>query len=165
MISLILLIGALVLALIHIRMRKKVRTTARIIEILLAYLIPLNIGVMSLIAFVAQAFYASELAEMMGWKPNPPLQLELAFMHLGFAFVGFYSIWQRKGFWLATVLTNVIFLFGCGWVRFSWLMNGMKATGQGYLFLYVNDLVVPLVLLILTLIYSKKHKFFKEKTR
>jgi hypothetical protein len=165
MFSLILFLIAILAAIIHISARKKARTTSRVVEIFLGYLIPLNIGVMSFIGFLSQAFYGKQMAEMMGWDPNPAFQFELAVMHLGFAIVGFLSIWQRKGFWLATVLTNSIFLLGCGWAHISQLMHGVKATWHGFIFLYVNDIVVPIVLLVLTLIYSAKNKFFKEKAK
>jgi len=165
MISLILFIVALIAAILHISARKKVRTTVRVVEIFLGYLIPLNIGVMSFIAFVAQAFYGRQFADMMGWEPNSAFQFEIAVVHLAFALVGFLSIWQRKGFWLSTVLTNSIFFLGCGWAHLSQLMHGMKATWHGFIFLYVNDIVVPIVLLILTFVYTAKNKFFKEKAK
>jgi len=165
MISLILFIVALLAAIIHLSTRKKARTTLRVVEIFLGYLIPLNFGVMSFIAFIAQAFYGKQFAEMMGWDPNPGFQFEIAVVHLGFALTGFLAIWQRKGFWLSTVLTSSIFFLGCGWAHLSQLMHGMKATWHGFVFLYVNDIVVPIVLLILTLVYSAKNKFFKEKTK
>lgn len=163
MISLILLVVALIAAAIHLNVRKKARTKGRVVEVLLHYLIPINLGVMAVITFVAQIFFGRQIAEIMGWQPNPAFQFEVGMVNLGYAIVGFLSIWQKKGFWFSTVLTNAVFLLGCGIAHIYQLMQGVKASLHGLLFLYVNDIIVPIFLLILVFMYAARSKYFMAR--
>lgn len=161
MINSILFLVAVVATIVHLSSRKKVRSNGGAIEVLLSYLIPLNIGVMALIIWIADAFYASETAKMMGWLTNSPFQYEVAVANLGFAIVGILSIWQRKGFWLATVLANSTYVLGCAWGHYRLFYAHTTAMHQGF-FLFIDSILLPIVLLALTLMYAKQNKYFKD---
>ncbi len=167
MLPVILFVVAIIAAIIHLSCRKKHRTSAKVVEVFLGYMIPLNIGAMGIICYIANAFYATETAAMMHWPVGGPFQLQMAMASLGLGIVGILSIWLRKGFWLATVLVDVIFLFGCAWVHIAFMMmqqqmGNMETMMHGGLWLYTNDLIIPIIMLVLTLVYAGQHKFFRK---
>ena len=161
MINSIIFLISVIAAIIHLSSRKKARSNGGVIEILLSYLIPLNIGVMALIIWIVNAFYASEAAKMMGWLTNSPFQFEVAVANLGFAIVGILSIWQRKGFWLATVLANSIYVLGCAWGHYRLFHTHTTAMHHGS-FLFIDSVLIPIILLALTLMYARQNKYFKD---
>lgn len=165
MYPLILFIIAIILATIHLIISNKKCTFKRIIEMLLAYIIPINIGIATLLGFIAHAFYGPETAAKIGWPPNNPFQFEVAIGNLSMSVAAFFCIWQRKGFWMATTIFSGIFFLGAAYGHLVQMIayrdHSPYNTG---IFLYIGDIAIPLFYLLLTLIYSAQNKFFK-KTR
>ncbi|MBS3903706.1 MAG: hypothetical protein KGZ39_00085 [Simkania sp.] len=162
MLPLIFFLIAIVAAIIHLNCRKKSRSSSKLLELFLAYMIPLNIGIMSLIGWIAHSFYGPQTAAMMGW-PDSPFQHLLGMANLGFGLVGILSIWQRKGFWLSTIISYAVFALGCahGHLMHAATFEYKMHWHHGFL-LFINCFFIPIVLLILSIIYSKQNKFFKN---
>lgn len=162
MYPLVLFIIALIASSLHLVFSKKTATFKRIVEILLAYIIPLNIGVATLIGFVAHAFYGPEIAAQIGWPAHNPFQFEVAIGNLAISVAGFVSIWQRKGFWMATSLFSGIYFLGAAYGHFVQMARGDMSPYNTGIFLYVGDVAIPLIYLGLTLIYCINNKFFRS---
>ncbi len=161
MIPILLFIASIIAAIIHLSRKKKPRKSKGKIEIFLAYMIPLNIGVMGIIAFIAHSFYGPQTASMIGFAPNHPFQNEVAIANLGFGVLGLLCLWQRKGCWLATVLGNTIFILGCA-ISYIVVMSGGKGDNAHSFLFYINDIVIPIILFLLTCLYCNKNRFFKS---
>jgi len=156
----ILFVIALCLAIGHLFLTKQPKTAKRTVELLLAYIIPLNIGVATLIGFVGHAFYGPEVAKLIGWPAGNPFQFEVAIGNLAMSVAGFLSIWQRKGFWLATTVFSGVYFLGAAYGHFVQMAQGDTSPYNTGLFLYVGDIVIPMVYLILTGIYAYQNKWF-----
>ena len=161
MLPVILFFIAIIIAIIQIAVSKKNLHLVHVVEIFLHYMIPLNIGVMSLIAFIAHAFFSVRTALMIGWEANSPFQFEVAMANLGLGIVGILSIWLKRGFWLSTVISYVVLALGCAWLHLTMVANIGIAPLNYSIYLYANDLIIPIVLLALVLLYASRHNYFE----
>ncbi|MDP2047200.1 MAG: hypothetical protein Q8L00_13425, partial [Deltaproteobacteria bacterium] len=80
-------------------------------------------------------------------------QFEVAMANLAFGVLGLMCIWHRQGFRTATGIGFSILLLGCayGHLRDLSLHGNMSPYNVGPV-LWVNDLAVPVVILILLLV-------------
>jgi hypothetical protein len=124
----------------------------RVVEVLLLYLLVFCAGLGGLMAFLGHTFKAQEIALKIGWQPSP-FQFEVAVADLAFGVLGILCIWQRRGFWTATGIGYAVFLLGCGYghVREMTLHGNFAPYNAGPV-LWVNDLAVPVVILLLLLV-------------
>lgn len=153
---------AIVAAIIHLKASSDELSFKRIVKILLAYIIPLNIGLQGIIAFIAHHYYGPETAKMIGWAPNSPFQAEIGFANLGLGLVGLLSIFFARGFWLATTIVTAVLFFGAASVHIQEQAHGDFAPYNSGPFLYIGDIFIPAVFLILALIYTVQHRFFRD---
>ena len=102
--------------------------------------------------FLGHTLKAREIALKIGWQPSP-FQFEVAVANLAFGVLGILCIWQRRGFWTATGIGCAIFLLGCayGHVR-DMTRHGNLAHYNASPVLWVNDLAVPVIILLLLLL-------------
>lgn len=155
MISLVLLGFAVVFTLIHITMKHKELSTA---EIFLSYILFFNIGLMSLIAFSGHLFNPNEIAKLIGWPTGNPFQFEVGVANLAFGVLGVLAIYYRGLFWLATVIGSSIFLLGDFIIHLIQYAHGNQAPYNIGLFVWVNDLLIPLLSIILLGFYIRNLK-------
>lgn len=128
-----------------------------LLEIFLSYLLFFNIGVMGLIGFAAHAFMPDETAQSIGWPTGNPFQFEVAVANLAFGVLGVISFWVRGSFWLATTLGSCIYILGCfaGHLMQYFLHGNIAPNNIGF-FIWVNDLLVPILALSLIKWYWAK---------
>lgn len=162
MYPIVLLVIAIILAVLHLSLSKKRVTFKRTIEVLLAYIIPLNIGVATLLGFIGHAFFGVEIAKLIGWPPNNPFQFEVAIGNLAMSVAAFLCIWQRRGFWLATTIFSGVFFLGAAFGHVVQMRQGNYSPYNSGPFLYVGDILIPIIYLILALIYSYQNNFFRK---
>lgn len=153
MLPLILFGIAVLAALIHLLIKKQWRFTKVEVETFLAYLIFFNIGVMGLLAVYAHTFMADETALSIGWPMGNPFQSEIAVANLAFGVLGILALWFRGLFWLAVVLGNSIFLIGAFFVHIVQFWYGDSAPYNIGIFVWVGDLLIPIVCLALLKCY------------
>ncbi len=127
------------------------------IAIYLKSLIFFNIGMNGLVAFLAHAFFADITAAGIGWAPGSPFQSEIAAGNLGMAVTGLLSPLFPAYFWLATVLNNVIFVFGATIVHYQQWMLGNAAPYNTGVFVWAADIVFPIIYGGLMLFYYIKY--------
>jgi hypothetical protein len=145
----------LVIASIQLAASKSFGNKERRYELILLYFLVIPTGVMGILAFFAHTVYSVETAESIGWPPNNPFQTEVAFANLSYGVAGILCIWFRGKFWLATIITNGIFLFcdGIGHIQQMISKNNFSMNNAGII-LY-TDLLFPIIGLILYFLYSK----------
>jgi hypothetical protein len=147
MISFWLFLIAVILAVINIFVRG-IRGP-RIAATFLTYLIFFNIGVMGLLAFYAHLFMPDETAQRIGWAIGSPFQSEIGMANLSYGVLGVLAMWLRGRFWVATILGYSILLFGAFVVHMMQWAQGDVAPLNVGIFVWFNDLFVPIVLLSL----------------
>jgi hypothetical protein len=134
---------------LHLWLGKRPVSWMRVAEVLLFYLLVIFVGVGGLLGFLGHTFKAGEIALQIGWQASP-FQFEVAVANLAFGVLGILCIWQRRGFRTATGIGYAIFLLGCGYGHLrEMIQDGNFAPYNVGPVLWVNDLAVPLFILIL----------------
>ncbi len=143
---------------LHLWLGKRPVTGARVVEVVLLYLLVIFAGVGGVIGFLGHTFKAQEIALKIGWQPSP-FQFEVAVANLAFGVLGILCLWQPGGFRTATGLGYAIFLLGCasGHLK-EMIMQGNLAPYNVGPVLWVNDLAVPSAILIV--LWVRRHLAF-----
>ena len=140
---------------LHLWLGKRPVSSGRFVEVLLLYLLVFFVGVGGLMGFLGHTFKAQEIALKIGWQPSP-FQFEVAVADLAFGVLGIMCIWQRRGFWTATGIGYSIFLLGCAYGHLrEMILDGNFAPYNVGPVLWLNDLAVPLVILLL--LFVRRH--------
>jgi len=150
MLTVIFLLASLLGFALHLVLDREPRTRARTVELLLLYLLVINIGVGCLLAWYGHTFMADEIARKIGWQPGSPFQFEVALADLSWGVCGVLCIWLRQGFWTATGIGSAVFLVGCafGHAR-DIITHGNLAMYNAWAVLWIGDLAVPITILVL----------------
>lgn len=147
------LIAGIVGFFIHLMVSKKPKTPLRIVELFLLYQLVFSVGFSSLLAFFGLTFLSEFVAKYTGW-PVCPFQEQLGNVNLGYAVLGFLSIWYREDFWTATIIGMSIWLIGDGIHHLYHMFYYDNYTlGNIGVPLY-TDFIVPIEMLILLAIYK-----------
>jgi hypothetical protein len=140
---------------LHLWLGKRPVSLMRVAEVLLLYLLVIFVGVGGLMGFLGHTFKAQEIALKIGWQPGP-FQFEVAVANLAFGVLGIMCIWQRRGFRTATGIGYSIFLLGCAYGHFrDMALHGNFSPYNVGAVLWLNDLAVPVVILIL--LWVRRH--------
>jgi hypothetical protein len=130
---------------------------------LLSFLV-IGIGISSLIGFVSHIFFADQTAASIGWAAGSPFQREIGFANLAIAVLGITCIWLRGNYWVATVVATTILLWGAAYVHIVDIMvhgNYAPYNAGGPLY---NDILVPLITIVLLAAYVRTAKLVNEDT-
>jgi len=146
---------------LHLGFGKQPRTKLRAVELLLLYLLAVNVGIGGILAWYGHTFMADEIARKIGWQPGSPFQFEVAVADLSWGVCGVLCIWLRHNFWTATGIGSSVFFLGCafGHIR-QILQEGNMAVYNAGPVLWIGDLGVPVAILLLLLIrfaLAKEH--------
>jgi hypothetical protein len=134
---------------LHVWLSKRPLTGAKVIEAVLLYLLVIFVGVGGLVGFLGHTFKAREIALKIGWQVSP-FQLEVAMANLAFGVLGLLCLRQRGSFWTATGIGAAVFLLGCAYGHLrEMIIRGDFAPYNVGPVLWVNDLAIPLLILIL----------------
>ncbi len=156
--SIFMLTIALIAILIHIALMKQ-RSAKKIVGITLLYLIVIAVGASNLIAGFMHVFNGPATAKMIGWAAGSPFQYEVGVADMAFGLIAVLCIFFRGSFWLAAIIANSFFLFGCmiGHVR-SLAESGNLAAYNIGPNIIIMDFLIPIVLIVLYLIYQRQTK-------
>lgn len=147
------------LSIIYIIFTKQPRNIALIIKIALLYALVIFAGIGGIIAFSMHTFFSDQIARQIGWATGSGFQLEVAVANLAFGILGILCIWFRKNFWLATAIGYATFLFGAAGVHIhDIIQKGNVAPLNTGVILFLNDISIPLFILVLAIIYSIQNK-------
>ncbi|MGZ7188690.1 MAG: DUF6790 family protein [Halobacteriota archaeon] len=126
----------------------------RIVESFLLWFLVIVVGFGSLYAFVGHAFVADDVARSIGWPSGSPFQFEVALHNLAIGVLGVLCFWLRSDFWSATVIAFAVFGLGAayGHIR-DMRLHRNYAPGNAGPILYISDILLPLLLVVLLVIY------------
>ncbi len=159
MLPLVFLAVSLIAFGIHLGASKQPRTKVRVVELLLLYLLVINIGFGCVLAWYGHTFMADEIARKIGWPVGSPFQFEVAVADLSWGVCGILCYWFRNEFWTATGIGSAVFLLGCAYGHIRQIaQEGNLAIYNAGPVLWFGDLGVPLTILILLLIRSRLQK-------
>ena len=144
---------AVVLASLHLYFGRAPRTAHRTAELFLVYLLAFTCGLGGLYAFMGHVFAGEAVAARIGWPAGNPFQLEVGVANLSFGILGLLCLLFRGLFPVATAIGYSIFLLGAAAVHFHDIQaRGNVSELNSGVFLYVQDVFVPLLLLALAAI-------------
>lgn len=129
---------------------RKTLSPLKVVEIILLYLLVINVGFSSLFAFWGHAFLADRVAASIGWAAGSPFQFEVAMANLSLGVLGILCVFFKDNFWLATGIGNAVFLFGAAFIHIREIITkGNYAVNNAGPILYIGDLAVPALILVL----------------
>lgn len=138
-----------VLAVVFIILHKLiVRSRVSSDEVVYRWMALFPLGVTGIYAFVVHAFYPEIADASIGWSGSP-FEYEVAVADLALGLIAVLSFNASFGFRLATVIANVTFLLGCAFNHiYLMFMHGNFHIGNAGSWLWLDDLILPLILLL-----------------
>ena len=131
------------------------RSSERVIETALLYLLVIGAGVAGLLAFVGHAFYAAQTARSIGWPSGSPFQFEVAVADLSYGVLGLMCIRWRGPFWLATGVATSIFFLGCNYGHFYQALVNDNHAPDNYGLINLFEILWPAAVLTLLVPYMR----------
>lgn len=117
-------------------------------EIVYRWLALFPLGITMIYAFVIHVFYPDMSISTIGWKPSP-FQYEVGMADLALGVIAILSFNASFGFRLATVIANMVFLFGCASQHIHlMILENNYLSGNAGSWLWFDDLVLPLLLFL-----------------
>ena len=156
MFPVIMLIVTALIILLHCALTKSKRTAKNIIEIILLDYFIIAVGLGHVIAGLEHIFNGPEIARGIGWAPGSPFQYEVGVADMAFGLICVLCVLFRGSFWLAAIIANSFFLFGCmiGHIR-SLAESGNLAAYNIGPNIIIADMILPLLLIGLYIVYQK----------
>jgi hypothetical protein len=147
---------SLIVAAIHSVRDTHPRTANRVAEILLLWLLVIDVGVGGVFGFLGHTVFAEIAAKSIGWPAGNPFQTEVAVANLAVGVLGLLCYRFRDQFWLATVIGNAVWQLGdaVGHVQQIIVADNWSPNNAGAA-LY-NDIAIPVILIIL-LVLARRH--------
>lgn len=143
---------AIVSAIIHLTRVKK-RTTPKIIEVVLLWLMVWCIGVQGIFAATFQILTPDKIAQDIGWPTGSPFEFEVAVGNLGMGVAGILALVWRGKYWLGPIITYLIFIYGAAYGHIVQQARGDHSAYNSGIFLYIGDIIIPTVILAMALLY------------
>ena len=143
---------SLIVAAIHLFRDKRPRTANRVAEVLLLWLLVINVGVGGVFGFIGHTVFADRAAASIGWPAGNPFQFEVAVANLAIGVLAILCYWFRDQFWLATVIGNAVWQLGdaVGHIRQIIIANNWSPNNAGPALW--ADIAVPIILIALLVI-------------
>lgn len=157
MIPIYLFLIAIVCSLIHCLV-SRYKEPSEISKTFTLYIVLMNVGIMGLLAFYAHTFLAAPTAEKIGWAPGSPFQFEVAMANLSYGVLGVLAFFIRKSFLTATVIGYSVLLIGALVGHIIQYHYGDTAPYNIGVFVWFNDLFIPILLLVLVGINDFRNK-------
>jgi len=148
----------IIAAILQLFLSKKPKTKNRIIEVFLAWILVIIVGIGSIWAFIGHVFLASTIAATIGWPAGNPFQTEVGVANLSYGILGILCWKFRDNFWVATVIAISVFYLGAAYIHIMNIMQtGNMAPGNAGFALYI-DIIIPIVLIVLLVAYKLSSK-------
>ena len=129
----------------------------RVVEVVLLYQLCIQWGFGAALTSVPHILTPDAIAELVGWEPGSPFQLELGFASLGTSILGILCIWFRGWFWLSPIVSRSVFLLGAAGIHIRDILEtgNMSPGNAGPVLFY--DIAVPLLTAGLFAAYAKSN--------
>ena len=143
-------------AIIHLFVSKKPRSLNRITELLLLWYLGVGIGVGSLFSGFVQVISPEIVAQSTGWGYSPFLR-EVGFANISYGILGLLAV-RFRNFWAPAIIAYAVFMWGAAAGHiYEIQQNANLSVGNAGTVLYL-DILMPLFLIILLLVYQKTLK-------
>jgi hypothetical protein len=141
--------------LIHLLLMKE-RSAAKVVEVVLLYLLVIMVGAGTLLAGLFHVFNGPATAQLIGWPAGSPFQSEVGAADIALGLTAFLCLFVRGNFWLAAISANSTFLLLCfaGHVHSLAESGNVAAYNIGPNIIFA-DLIMPLTLIVLYAFYRK----------
>lgn len=117
-------------------------------EIVYRWLALFPLGFTGIYAFVMHVFFPEIASASIGWAQSP-FQYEAGIADLSFGTLAILSFNAGFGFRLAAVIGNVIWLLGDAFQHiYLMIMQGNYSVGNAGTWLWLSDLIMPLMMLL-----------------
>src|SRR2546430_17094338 len=159
MINIIVALLSVLLPFVHLGVSRYPRTRARVIHLLLLYALVLDVGVGGLVfGFIPHVFLADKAAQLIGWPPGSPFQLEVGIHDGAWGLLGFLSIWIGG---IATGLGWSVFMLGATYGHIHQTMQEGNYAPYNFLTIF-SDGFIAVWLLVLLYLYCRSEQFQKR---
>ena len=139
---------AIVTAYVKVR-RRRIARRGEIYRVVWGELLFYGVGLMMLWAATFHAFFQSLVAPSIGWVPSP-FEWELAWAEYGMALIAILSLRSSYSMRLAATLVYAVFSFGAAAQHIHLIVCcGNDHPDNAGPILWINDIIVPLVVLYL----------------
>lgn len=156
MFFLILWIVGLVLAAIHVTLRRRKFSRRQVIETFLLYQFVFGFALLGVFGFMGHALNPERTAHGIGWTPHPQFQFELAAFEIGLALAAVLCVFIRdKYYWWGVAIAPSVFLV------LAAAQHIYEAAAKGNLAPYnvviaAPDVLIPATILILLVVYPRE---------
>ncbi|HTM64475.1 MAG TPA: DUF6790 family protein [Gammaproteobacteria bacterium] len=117
-------------------------------EIVYRWMALFPLGCAGIYTFIMHVFYPQIASAVIGWSPSP-FEFEVGIANLAFGTIAILSFNASFGFRLATVIANVIWLFGDASQHVTLMITtGNFNIGNAGSWLWLDDLILPMVMLL-----------------
>jgi hypothetical protein len=107
---------SVVLALLHLSVRKGPWTRRNVLRYLLVYAFVFDVGAVGFVfGFIPHIFFPNETAKLIGWPAGNPFQFEVGLHDGAWGILGFLCIFVGGGFWVATGIGWSFFMLGAAY--------------------------------------------------
>jgi hypothetical protein len=105
---------SLIVAAVHLYRDSQPRTGGRVAEVVLLWILVIDIGIGGVFGFIGHTVFAERAAASIGWPAGNPFQTEVAVANLAMGTLGILCYWLRDNFWTATVIGASVWLLQRG---------------------------------------------------
>jgi hypothetical protein len=143
-------------AIIHLFVSKKPRSLNRITELLLLWYLGVGIGVGSLFSGLVQVISPEIVAQSTGWGYSPFLR-EVGFANISYGILGLLAV-RFRNFWAPAIIAYAVFMWGAAAGHIYEIQQNANLSGGNAGTVLYLDILMPLFLIILLLVYHKTLK-------
>lgn len=133
--------------------RSNDKSKEKMVEILLMYMVVVNIGFQGIFAAMGHLFMPNKIAQEIGWPTGSPFQFEVGMANLGFGISGLFGWFWRGKYWFGPIIANLVFIYGAAYGHIVQMQKGDMSPYNSGVFLYVGDIAIPTLYLILAILY------------
>ena len=119
-------------------------------EIILGNVFFFAVGLSGLWGFICHAFYSNMASQYIGWQSSP-FEFEVAVSNLGMGLVGLFGLRATKSYRIAGTLYTTSFLWGAAYGHIVQMIQTHNFAPGNAGFIFYNDLILPLILIIFIL--------------
>ena len=158
MVGLFFLVLGLIVGAVYVYLDKQPRTTARVAEIFLLWLLVITVGIQGVFAFIGHTVFADATAASIGWPAGNPFQSEVAVANLSVGVLGILCYWMRGNFWNATVIGFAVWFLGDAVVHIRSIVVEANYAPNNAGVTFYADILMPLIVIALLVYYHRVNR-------
>lgn len=162
-VAILLFVVAIVTSVLKLRRANRRRLVATAAYVFWGEILFYGVGLVMLWAFIFHAFFPHVASSSIGWQPSP-FEWELAWAELGLSVVAMLSLYRGFEMRLAVTVVAVVFSLGAAIQHVHQIRCCHNyAPGNAGPVLWFNDILVPLVILVLA--FASRDAYERQSRR